>query len=543
LEYLEERRLLSVAPSHGPYLITAGNAGPVQPVYSAASAAVAPLEQGAHPTSVQLKSSPKQGYVGEMITITATVTATGATPEGTIQFSIDNAPYGSPMAMNGDGSASISLNSLTAGIHAVTAAYTSAVPLVFLDSASPAPLDISITVPVLTVTVTPKISPYGQKLPNLTPKITGFINGDTVSVFTSMPAVTTTATATSHVGVYPITVSGGVAPGYQINDVNSTLTVLPAPLIVTADNQIMFAGSPIPLLTASYAGFIKTDTVAAVTTLPKLSTTATSANPPGVYPIVASGAVAPDYTISYVAGTLTILSTSQTASLVPDTIVPGESTLVICGSSGGDTIVVYPGGTNRIVVKILGPAPYQGTFDTTQIAHLVLYGGAGNDGLWIEPGVKIPAILIGGDGNNTLLGGAGPTVLVGSSGRNILRAGSGPTIMIAGSGVACLFGGTGDNLVIGGTTGYDANPVALEMILAEWGDPTAGYHSRVSHLLGPKSALNGEYYLNLNTVQAGSVLDTLSGGPNNTWYLVSPAQRLGGRMFNILLQDVVTYIT
>ncbi len=236
-----------------------------------------------------------------MITITARVTATGATPVGTVQFSIDNAPYGSPIALNA-GSASISLNTLTAGIHAVTVAYASGMPALFLDSVNPAPWDISITVPVLTVTVTPKISLYGQKLPNLTPKITGYINGDTVSVFTNMPAVTTTATAASHVGAYPITVSGGVAPGYQINDVNSTLTVLPAPLTVTADNQMMFAGLPIPLLTAGYAGFIKTDTVAALTTLPKLSTTATSASPPGVYPIVAGGAVASDYAISYVAG-------------------------------------------------------------------------------------------------------------------------------------------------------------------------------------------------------------------------------------------------
>ncbi len=140
------------------------------------------------------------------------------------------------------------------------------------------------------------------------------------------------------------------------------------------------------------------------------------------------------------------------------------------------------------------------------------------------------------------MGGAGPTVLVGGSGRNILRAGTGPTIMIAGSGVASLFGGAGDNLVIGGTTNYDANPVALEMILAEWGDPAAGYHSRVTHLLGPKSALNSTYFLNAITVQAGSNLDILSGGPNNTWFLVSPEQRFGGRTFNVLLQDVVTYI-
>jgi Ca2+-binding RTX toxin-like protein len=300
-----------------------------------------------------------------------------ATPPGTVQFSLDNVPYGSPVALN-NGVASISLNTLTAGVHVVTAAYLTSVPEEFADSES-APLDISI-------------------------------------------------------------------------------------------------------------------------------------------------------------------AASAIVNLVPDPIVAGELSLVITGSSGSETIAVYPGGTNQFVVKILGSTPYQGTFNTTQIAHLVLYGGAGNNGMWIEPGVKIPAILVGGAGNNTLLGGSGPAVLVGGGSQNTLRAGTGPTIMIAGSGVASLFGGTGYDLVIGGTINYDTNTVALEMILAEWGNLAAGFHSRVTHLLGPKAALNGTYLLNASTVQAGSDLDTLSGGSSDTWFLVSQAQQTDGCMFNVFLEDVVTYV-
>ena len=84
--------------------------------------------------------------------------------------------------------------------------------------------------------------------------------------------------------------------------------------------------------------------------------------------------------------------------------------------------------------------------------------------------MKIPAVLIGGSGANTLLGGAGPAVLVGGSGQNTLRAGAGPTIMIAGSGVSKLYGSSGYDLLIGGTTSFDNSYVSLETILAEWGD-------------------------------------------------------------------------
>ena len=63
-----------------------------------------------------------------------------------------------------------------------------------------------------------------------------------------------------------------------------------------------------PTLTASYSGFVNGDTSASLTTQPTLATTATASshvagNP---YTITASGAVDTDYSISYVAGTLTV---------------------------------------------------------------------------------------------------------------------------------------------------------------------------------------------------------------------------------------------
>ena len=54
-----------------------------------------------------------------------------------------------------------------------------------------------------------------------------------------------------------------------------TLTVTPAPLTITANNQTKAYGAAVPALTASYTGFVNGDTSASLTTQPTLTTTAT----------------------------------------------------------------------------------------------------------------------------------------------------------------------------------------------------------------------------------------------------------------------------
>ena len=490
-------------------------------------------------TTIGLSASPAKGIVlGQTLTLRALLSAKTGTPAGAVQFVVDGVNYGSPVPLAA-GMATTTVTGLTIGTHLFTGLYTSN-SAAFSNCQSGSPLNVPVTAAVLTITVKPQVNVYGSKMPTLTPSFSGFINNDTAAVLTSQPTITTTADRTSHVGTYPITVTGGSSPNYVVNDVNSTLTVLPAPLTITADNKIMVAGAAMPPLTAGYSGFVNGDTAARLAAPPKLSTTATAASPPGVYPIVAASAAAADYQITYVAGTLTIVDASLSTNLVPDPIVPGKSTLVVRGTPGNDVIDIRPGGANQIVVQFLGPLSFQRTFDVGQIAHVCVYGGAGNDGLWIEPGVTIPAVLFGGDGNNSLLGGSGPAVLVGGSGGNTLRAGTGPTILIAGSGAAHLYGGSGSDVLVGGSTDFDNDLAALDTILAEWGNSLTGYHNRVSHLLGPTPGLNGSYFLNTTTVHAGSAATTF-GGANNDWFLMSPSQAANAVNY-VPPQDVVTVI-
>ena len=86
------------------------------------------------------------------------------------------------------------------------------------------------------------------------------------------------------------------------------VSVSPAPLVITAVSETMAAGGPVPALAASYSGFENGDTAASLSLPPTLSTPATGASPAGSYPITAGGASAAHYSITYVPGTLTIIS-------------------------------------------------------------------------------------------------------------------------------------------------------------------------------------------------------------------------------------------
>ena len=100
---------------------------------------------------------------------------------------------------------------------------------------------------------------YGGTVPSLTATYSGFVNGDNASSLSTQPTVSTTATSASPAGAYPITASGAVDPNYTITYTAGTMTVGKATLTVTANNQSMPLGGPLPAFTVSYTGFVNGD--------------------------------------------------------------------------------------------------------------------------------------------------------------------------------------------------------------------------------------------------------------------------------------------
>lgn len=160
---------------------------------------------------------------------------------------------------------------------------------------------------ILTIAANTQSKTYGSKNPVLTVSYNGFVSGDNSLSLTTQPSVTTPATVSSGAGTYPVTVSGAVASNYDIVYTAGTLTVNKAVLTITADNKTRIFGITNPTLTATYTGFVNGDTETSLTVPASISTVATVSSLPGVYTIKINDAVSSNYTLSYVAGKLTVI--------------------------------------------------------------------------------------------------------------------------------------------------------------------------------------------------------------------------------------------
>lgn len=101
------------------------------------------------------------------------------------------------------------------------------------------------------------------------------------------------------VGTSVITANDGV------NSIPQTLTVTKASLTIQANNQAIAFGSAIPTLTTTYTGLVNGDV--AIATPPTVATSAVLGSAVGTYAITVTGAFSNNYTVTQVAGTLTIL--------------------------------------------------------------------------------------------------------------------------------------------------------------------------------------------------------------------------------------------
>ncbi len=184
---------------------------------------------------------------------------------------------------------------------------------------------LTITPAALTITANNANMTYGGTVPALSASYSGFVNGDNATSLTTAPTLATTATPTSPATTYPITASGAVDPNYTITYVPGTMTVGKANLTVTADNQTMPLGGPVPALTVSYSGFVNGDIASSLTTQPTATTTAHANSPAGTYPITPQGGSSPNYTFSYVNGTLTVAKATLTITANNATMQYGSS--------------------------------------------------------------------------------------------------------------------------------------------------------------------------------------------------------------------------
>ena len=212
--------------------------------------------------------------------------------------------------------------------------------------------NLTVTPAPLTITANGVSRVYGASDPALGVTYSGFVNGETSSVLGgTLSVVDSDAATTTAVGTYTgvITASGQTSTNYTITYVAGNLTVTPAPLTITANGVSRVYGASDPALGVSYSGFVNGETSSVLGgTLSVVDSDAATTTGVGSYAgvITASGQTSTNYTITYVAGNLTVTPAPLT--------ITANGVSRVYGASDPALGVTYSGFVNGETSSVLG---------------------------------------------------------------------------------------------------------------------------------------------------------------------------------------------
>lgn len=159
----------------------------------------------------------------------------------------------------------------------------------------------------ITATVLDSNKVYGNENPDFLLSYSGLKNNETEPEWSIAPKFSTTATAASGVGAYPVTASDGVAANYDVTKYTpGTITVNKRNLTAKANDCERLYGEENPQFGISYIGFVNGDTETTLAKKPVAECSATKASNAGTYPIVVTGGEAENYSFVYQDGSLKI---------------------------------------------------------------------------------------------------------------------------------------------------------------------------------------------------------------------------------------------
>lgn len=130
-------------------------------------------------------------------------------------------------------------------------------------------------------------------------------------------------------------------------------------------------------------------------------------------------------------------------------------TLLVETGNAADSVHVGKHPNGRLQVQINGKSylfDAKGKNGEPLELHIKTQGG--NDQVFIDPAIKNPVTIEGGDGNDTLIAGGGKTHLLGGAGADFLQLGAATGLAEGNDGDDTIVGGTG-NAVIYGNNGSD----------------------------------------------------------------------------------------
>jgi large repetitive protein len=204
---------------------------------------------------------------------------------------------------------------------------------------------LTITRVALAVTADAKTKTYGAVDPAFTVTYAGFVNGDTPG---SLDGTLSFSRAPGeNVGGYLIAPSGLTSGNYTIAFNSGPLTIAKAALAVTANAQSKTYGTADPAFTVTCAGFVNSDTAAALGGT--LSFTRAPGENVGSYLVSLGGLTSANYTITF--NTSTLIITKAALSVTAD------AKNKTYGAADPAFTVTYAGFVNGDTATELGGAP------------------------------------------------------------------------------------------------------------------------------------------------------------------------------------------
>jgi Ca2+-binding RTX toxin-like protein len=141
--------------------------------------------------------------------------------------------------------------------------------------------------------------------------------------------------------------------------------------------------------------------------------------------------------------------TPGSAIIQSDLDSPGDEVLLVTGTSKNDILIIEPRAANTTQVRVKNTGRLLGTVSNSSFQNIVVYALGGNDTIVIDPRITRPALIFGGDGNDSLSGGGGNDQISGGNGNDSLFGNNGNDTLCGEAGNDNLHGGNGDDLEFG----------------------------------------------------------------------------------------------
>lgn len=202
--------------------------------------------------------------------------------------------------------------------------------------------------------------------------------------------------------------------------------------------------------------------------------------------------------------------------------------LMISGTNSNDVISVTPTSTGTGLVVSINSA-VEGTFSGA--ARIQIDGLDGSDTIRMQQyrvgkvtrALSLPSVINAGAGDDIVdvTTASGNNVLIGADGNDSLVGGANRDILIGGMGSDTLRSGSEEDILIGSKTIHDNNLIALQALMAEWNRRDSSYGVRIDRITGTTSGgLNGSYLLNSSTVLNDNAVDQFFGNKSADWFIL-----------------------